>query len=127
MFGAGLLLTFAGLWKLWKGVDGMGLGDVKMLAMVGAFLGPYGVVVTLVAASLFGSVVGLALLAHGAVGLGGKLPFGVFSPPAHCSRCSPGNRWFASTSGCSEARRTWRTLSDAAWAERPRSCCRCRC
>lgn len=78
LFGAGLLLTFAGLWKLWKGVDGMGLGDVKMLAMVGAFLGPYGVVVTLVAASLFGSVVGLALLAHGAVGLGGKLPFGVF-------------------------------------------------
>ena len=78
LLGAGILLVFAGAWKLWKGVDGMGLGDVKMLAMIGAFLGPAGVLVTLVAGSLLGSIAGLTLLARGAMELGGKLPFGLF-------------------------------------------------
>jgi leader peptidase (prepilin peptidase)/N-methyltransferase len=66
------------MWKLWKKVDGMGLGDVKMLAMVGAFLGVAGVIVTLVAASVAGSIVGVALLAQGAIGREGRLPFGFF-------------------------------------------------
>ena len=48
-------------WKAATGVDGMGLGDVKMLAMIGAFLGWHGVVVTLFLASLGGAVVGVML------------------------------------------------------------------
>lgn len=76
--GAGILLAISGLWKLWKNVDGMGLGDVKMLAMVGAFLGLSGVLVTLVAATFAGSIVGVALLARGSIGLQGRLPFGFF-------------------------------------------------
>jgi leader peptidase (prepilin peptidase)/N-methyltransferase len=49
-----------------------------MLGMVGAFLGPAGVLVTLLAASVSGSVVGLALiLAKGGDGKT-RLPFGVF-------------------------------------------------
>lgn len=78
LLGAGLLLVMAGLWELLRGVEGMGLGDVKMLAMIGAFLGVHGVVVTLVFASLAGSVVGVALLARGSIELQGKLPFGFF-------------------------------------------------
>lgn len=78
LFGAGILLVMAGLWKLLRGVEGMGLGDVKMLAMIGAFLGVHGVVVTLVFASLSGSIVGIALLARGSIELQGKLPFGLF-------------------------------------------------
>ena len=76
--GAGILLVMAGLWELLRGVEGMGLGDVKMLAMIGAFLGVHGVVVTLVFASLAGSLVGITLLARGAIALQGKLPFGLF-------------------------------------------------
>jgi len=78
LFGAGILLVMAGLWELLRGVEGMGLGDVKMLAMIGAFLGIHGVVVTLVIASLTGSIVGIALLARGSIELQGKLPFGLF-------------------------------------------------
>ncbi len=78
LFGGGILLVMAGLWELARGIEGMGLGDVKMLAMIGAFLGVHGVVVTLLCASLAGSVVGLTLLARGAIELQGKLPFGLF-------------------------------------------------
>jgi leader peptidase (prepilin peptidase)/N-methyltransferase len=78
LVGAGVLLAISGLWKLWKNVDGMGLGDVKMLAMIGAFLGLAGVLVTLVAASFAGAAVGVALLARGAIGMQGRLPFGFF-------------------------------------------------
>ena len=60
------------------GLEGMGLGDVKMLAMIGAFLGLPGVVVTLVFASFAGSIVGVRLLARGPIELQGKLPFGLF-------------------------------------------------
>lgn len=78
LFGAGILLVMAGLWEVLRGVEGMGLGDVKMLAMIGAFLGVSGVAVTLVVASFAGSATGLALMARGRVGLASKLPFGVF-------------------------------------------------
>ena len=44
----------------WTWFPGMGFGDVKLLAMIGAFVGPTGVVHTLVAASLAGLAFGLA-------------------------------------------------------------------
>lgn len=43
----------------WTWFPGMGFGDVKLLAMIGAFVGPVGVVQTIVAASLLGLVFGL--------------------------------------------------------------------
>jgi leader peptidase (prepilin peptidase)/N-methyltransferase len=43
----------------WTWFPGMGFGDVKLLAMIGAFLGPLGVVETLVAASVVGLVFGV--------------------------------------------------------------------
>jgi leader peptidase (prepilin peptidase)/N-methyltransferase len=51
----------------WTWFPGMGFGDVKLLAMIGAFLGPAGVLATLVLASLAGLLFGIgwALLRHG--------------------------------------------------------------
>jgi leader peptidase (prepilin peptidase)/N-methyltransferase len=76
--GAGGLYLLAFLYEKIAGQEGMGLGDVKMLGMIGALLGPVGVLVTIMAASLSGSVVGVVLMV--ARGSDGKmrLPFGVF-------------------------------------------------
>jgi leader peptidase (prepilin peptidase)/N-methyltransferase len=78
LLGAGILLAVWGLWWLVRREEGMGLGDVKMLALAGAFLGWPGVLITLFFGALSGSVVGLALMRRGSVDLRSKLPFGVF-------------------------------------------------
>lgn len=78
LLGAGILLAVWAAWYLIRREEGMGLGDAKMLAAIGAFLGWKGVLVSLFFAALSGSVVGLGLMAWS--GLGGKtrLPFGTF-------------------------------------------------
>jgi leader peptidase (prepilin peptidase)/N-methyltransferase len=78
LLGGGGLFLVAFLYERIAGHEGMGLGDVKMLAMVGAFLGPSGVLVTVLLASLSGSVVGIALLAMRRGDRKMRLPFGVF-------------------------------------------------
>ncbi|MCC7380257.1 MAG: prepilin peptidase [Deltaproteobacteria bacterium] len=45
--------------------EAMGLGDLKLIAMIGAFLGPMGLLPTILVASVVGSVVGIALLLIG--------------------------------------------------------------
>jgi len=76
--GAGILLAVWLAWYLIRHEEGMGLGDVKMLAFIGAFLGWKGVLVSLFFAALSGAVVGLALMALGGIGAKAKLPFGAF-------------------------------------------------
>jgi leader peptidase (prepilin peptidase)/N-methyltransferase len=76
--GSGGLFLLAFLYERFSGREGMGLGDVKMLGMIGAFLGPVGVLLTVLLASLTGSVVGLSLIAWGGGGRQTRLPFGVF-------------------------------------------------
>jgi leader peptidase (prepilin peptidase)/N-methyltransferase len=78
LVGGGALWLLGELWYRLRGEEGMGLGDVKMLAMVGAFLGWQGVLVTVVLASAAGAALGLALVARGRLDLGSRLPFGVF-------------------------------------------------
>ena len=56
----------------------MGGGDVKMLAMIGAFLGWKLVLVTLVLSSVVGSVIGLLVIAVRKGGMKYALPFGTF-------------------------------------------------
>jgi len=83
----GAVLGFVLLWGLgWgyrkaTGVDGMGGGDVKLAAMLGAFLGWPGLVLTVFGASLLGTVVGVALMARGKGGRRTALPFGTFLAP----------------------------------------------
>jgi leader peptidase (prepilin peptidase)/N-methyltransferase len=57
-FGSFLLWGIAKLYKLWRGREGMGMGDVKMMAMVGAFLGLRDTFVTILIGTLLGSIVG---------------------------------------------------------------------
>ncbi len=47
----------------WLWFPGMGLGDVKLMGMIGAFLGPWGVLETIIAASVLGLVLGLGFAA----------------------------------------------------------------
>jgi len=76
--GAGVLLAAYGLWWLVRREEGLGLGDVKMLAMIGAFLGWRGVAVGLFVGAAAGALVGLSAMALGRAGLRSKLPFGAF-------------------------------------------------
>ncbi len=76
--GGGVLFAIGEAYYRLRGVEGMGMGDVKMLAMIGAFLGWPLTLVTLVLASLVGSVVGVAVLASGRGGMKAALPFGTF-------------------------------------------------
>ena len=76
--GGGLVVAVWGIWFLLRREHGIGLGDAKMLAMIGAFLGWKGMAVAFVVATAAGAAVGLAALAAGRLGRRGKLPFGVF-------------------------------------------------
>ena len=78
VLGAGLLILLINFWYWIREEEGMGLGDVNMLAMVGAFLGWQGTLITLVAASLTGAVFGLTLIMMRRLGFKSRLPFGVF-------------------------------------------------
>ena len=76
--GSGLLWVVAeGYFRL-RGREGMGLGDVKMMAAVGAFLGLKRTLMTVLAASLLGSVIGIVLIAVSKKGRDYELPFGTF-------------------------------------------------
>jgi len=76
--GGGILLAIAEGYYRVRGQEGLGMGDVKMLAMIGAFLGWPLMVLTLVLASFAGSIVGVSLIASGRGSLQAALPFGTF-------------------------------------------------
>jgi prepilin signal peptidase PulO-like enzyme (type II secretory pathway) len=61
-----------------RGFEGLGMGDVKMLAMIGAFLGWPLMLLTLVLASFAGSAVGIGMMAARRGGMKTALPFGTF-------------------------------------------------
>jgi leader peptidase (prepilin peptidase) / N-methyltransferase len=76
--GGGFLLATAWLYEKFTGVEGMGGGDIKLLAMIGAFLGWPSIPITLFIASLVGSVVGLSCMALTGAGRRLALPFAPF-------------------------------------------------
>lgn len=76
--GAGILYAIAWGYYLWRREEGLGMGDVKMLAMVGAFLGWKAVLVTLVLSSFSGALIGVALIASQRGNMKLALPFGTF-------------------------------------------------
>lgn len=78
IIGGGSLLLVAWAYQLFTGVEGMGGGDIKLLAMIGAFLGWPSVPVALFFASLTGSVVGLLCMFQKGVDSKYALPFAPF-------------------------------------------------
>jgi len=76
--GGGFLLATAWIYEKITGVDGMGGGDIKLLAMIGAFLGWPAIPVTLFIASLLGSVVGITCMVLTGAGRRLALPFAPF-------------------------------------------------
>ena len=75
---SGLLWLVAEGYFRMRGREGMGLGDVKMMAMAGAFLGVQRALLTILLGSLLGSVIGGAIIALGRKGADFELPFGTF-------------------------------------------------
>jgi len=74
----GLLYLVAWIYLKVRGQEGMGMGDVKMIAMIGAFIGWKGALLTIFLGSLIGSLVGIALMAIKGRDWDYALPFGTF-------------------------------------------------
>ena len=98
--GGGVLWLVGEAYYRYSGQEGMGGGDVKMLAMIGAFLGWKLMILTLVLSSVLGSVVGLLVIAFKRGGMKYALPYGTFcrsprwSPRCSASRSSTGTSGF---------------------------------
>ena len=76
--GGGVLWLVGEAYYRYSGQEGMGGGDVKMLAMIGAFLGWKLMILTLVLSSILGSVVGVIVIAVKRGGMKYALPYGTF-------------------------------------------------
>ena len=77
-FGSGLLWLVAELYFRLRKREGMGLGDVKMMLMAGAFLGLKRTLLTILAGSVLGSVLGMAFMLAKRKESNYELPFGTF-------------------------------------------------
>jgi len=78
LLGAAILLAMIGAYWLVRRAEGMGLGDVKMLAMIGAITGWRAVPGVLLLASVAGTMIGLPMAMRSGQGMRVALPFGVF-------------------------------------------------
>jgi leader peptidase (prepilin peptidase) / N-methyltransferase len=79
LVGGGSLWLMGFLWEKLRGVEAMGLGDVKMMFMVGTFLGWRLAALTIFFGVLSGSVIGIAIMAkRGKRNMQMMLPFGIF-------------------------------------------------
>jgi leader peptidase (prepilin peptidase)/N-methyltransferase len=78
LVGGGVLWLIAETYYRIRHEEGLGMGDVKMLAMIGAFLGWQLTLLTLMLASLSGTIIGLLLIVTGRGGMKYALPFGTF-------------------------------------------------
>jgi leader peptidase (prepilin peptidase)/N-methyltransferase len=74
----GLLLAMAFAYEKFRKRQGLGMGDVKMMAMVGAFLGLRLAFLTVFTGSLIGTLFGISLVLFRNVNFQTKLAFGVF-------------------------------------------------
>lgn len=78
LLGSGMLLSVAVIYKWLRKLDGMGMGDVKMLAMIGAVIGWRAVLPVIFIASITGAIFGVLLAFRSREGLQFAVPFGVF-------------------------------------------------
>ena len=79
LVGGGSLWLMGFLWEKLRGIEAMGFGDVKMMFMVGAYLGWRLTLLTILLGAFLGSVAGIGLmLQRGQRNLQMMLPFGIF-------------------------------------------------
>ena len=78
MIGAGMLYFVAVYYEALTGREGMGGGDVNLLAMLGAFLGWKSLLFILLVSSLLGAVVGIAFILFKGKDMKYAVPFGPF-------------------------------------------------
>jgi leader peptidase (prepilin peptidase) / N-methyltransferase len=99
--GGSLFLINEAYYRL-RGHEGLGMGDVKMLAMIGAFLGWKLMVVTLFLGSFSGSILGLLLISFRKGSMQSALPFGTFLALGALAATVIGDRliaWYISITG----------------------------
>lgn len=90
--GAGFLLLIYGAYYLLRKKEGLGLGDVTLMVLIGAFLGWKLVLLTLILSSFTGALVGIFLLSARKKTLQHALPFGTFLGPAAIAALLWGDR-----------------------------------
>jgi leader peptidase (prepilin peptidase)/N-methyltransferase len=78
LIGGGILYSVAAGYALLTGKDGMGGGDIKLLAMIGAFLGWQSLLYIVFASSLSGAIIGGAALLVQKKDRQTRIPFGPF-------------------------------------------------
>jgi len=78
ILGGGIFYLIAAGYALVRHKEGLGGGDIKLLGMIGAFLGWKGVAFTILVSSVSGMIIALPLMWRSGKGLGSTLPFGPF-------------------------------------------------
>lgn len=78
LFGGGILWLVAYIYFVFTGREGLGGGDIKLLAWLGSLLGWRSIPFVILASSIFGSIVGIILSRRSKEGLKTMIPFGPF-------------------------------------------------
>lgn len=78
LLGGGILYATAVLYEKIRGTEGMGGGDIKLLAMIGAFLGWRGTLAAIFLGALLGTAGGILSMRKGGEGLKTAIPFGPY-------------------------------------------------
>ena len=97
--GGGSLWLMGFLWEKLRGVEAMGFGDVKMMFMVGAYLGWRLTILTILIGAFTGSLAGIAVMIRRGRNLQMMLPFGIFLSIGSIVSLLAGSRiiaWYAS-------------------------------
>ena len=78
VIGASLIAGTNLIYRITRGKNGFGQGDIWLLAMIGSLFGMVGAVFAFFAASLIGAIAGIGLILAKKADSGSKLPFGLF-------------------------------------------------
>ncbi len=78
LIGGGIFFSVAWLYEKFSGREGLGGGDIKLLAMIGAWLGGHSILMVIILSSAVGSVAGVSVMLFEKKGLKTAIPFGPF-------------------------------------------------
>ena len=78
LIGGSLIFGTNLIYRLTRGTNGFGQGDIWLLAMIGASFGSIGAIITFFGASMVGAITGITLILAKKAEISSKLPFGLF-------------------------------------------------